>query len=92
MHATIPKHGKTSIISHQNSGIFDQLPNPMQVMRYHSLILENAPSCMEGLAYTKNQELMAMQHKKYPLTGIQFHPESILTQHGLMMIKNWIFS
>lgn len=92
VHAKAPRHGKTSLIEHQQSGIFDLLPNPMQVMRYHSLILEELPNCLKGIAYTTEQELMALQHQDYPLTGIQFHPESILTKEGLQLLNNWLLS
>ncbi|MCP4437922.1 MAG: aminodeoxychorismate/anthranilate synthase component II [Aureispira sp.] len=90
VHATVPRHGKTSMITHQQTGIFAQLPNPMQVMRYHSLVLEELPNYLVGVAHSQEQELMAIQHQKYPLTGIQFHPESILTPNGLALLNNWL--
>lgn len=89
--AQIPMHGKTSLIRHNNTGIFAGLANPMEVMRYHSLILENLPYELEPIAYTlQNQELMALRHKSYELWGVQFHPESIGSPDGLELVKNWL--
>jgi anthranilate synthase/aminodeoxychorismate synthase-like glutamine amidotransferase len=88
--ASKPVHGNTSPIIHNGEGLFKGIPTGFNVMRYHSLILEH----WEGisvipLAFTAENELMAFRHKVYPATGIQFHPESILTEHGLQILRNW---
>ncbi|MBK7149907.1 MAG: aminodeoxychorismate/anthranilate synthase component II [Bacteroidetes bacterium] len=86
-----PMHGKTSLISTQSHPIFRYLPAQFQVMRYHSLILkklENTP--LRVIAQTQQGEIMGIAHETLPLTGLQFHPESILTEHGLSMIQNWV--
>ncbi len=88
--AKVPVHGKTSEIKHFNNDIFYNIENPMQVMRYHSLILDKLPDVLIPLAYTDKGELMAMRHKKLPLWGVQFHPESILTPSGIKLISNWL--
>lgn len=88
--ATIPMHGKVSLINHVQTGLFEQIEQPTKVMRYHSLVLEQLPSELEAIAWTHQHEIMALQHKQYPLQGVQFHPESILTQAGLQMLKNWL--
>lgn len=92
MHAAAPIHGKTSKIVHNGKSIFHNLPPQIQVMRYHSLIVspKNLPSEWEITAETNENEIMAMQHKHFPITGIQFHPESILTAYGDKMIENWL--
>jgi anthranilate synthase component 2 len=84
-------HGKTSFVQHNQKGLFEHLPKQVQVMRYHSLIIENLPACLEATAYSLDtQELMAMQHKTLPLVGVQFHPESIESPEGLKMLSNWL--
>ena len=83
-------HGKTSEIYHQGHPIFTNLPLSFEVMRYHSLILEALPERLELLAQTEEGEIMALSHRNYPLIGIQFHPESILTPHGLQILSNWL--
>lgn len=88
--AKLPMHGKTSLIRHQQKSIFENLPLVFSVMRYHSLLLENLPDSLEILADTEGGELMAMQHRDLPLVGVQFHPESILTAHGLALMANWL--
>ena len=89
--ASLPVHGKTSTLYHQYHPLFKGLPDHFEVMRYHSLILENIEStAFEEIASTSSGELMAIAHKKLPLIGVQFHPESILTEHGLQMLKNWL--
>lgn len=93
IHAGEPVHGKTSKIEHNGTGIFRNIPSPFQVMRYHSLVLESlAGTPLEITAHTPAGEIMALRHSTLPLTGVQFHPESILTEHGLQLIKNWIES
>ena len=74
--------------------IFNQIPNQIKVGHYHSWVIDEAtlPSCLEVTSKNEDGIIMSIRHKKYDLKGVQFHPESILTQHGLLMIKNWIFS
>jgi anthranilate synthase/aminodeoxychorismate synthase-like glutamine amidotransferase len=89
--AKLPVHGKTSTLYHQNHDLFKGLPDHFEVMRYHSLLLKNIENTdFEEIASTSTGEVMAMVHKKLPIIGVQFHPESILTEHGLQMLKNWL--
>ncbi|WP_433742598.1 anthranilate synthase component II [Falsibacillus pallidus] len=91
--AAEPKHGKTSLIKHSGLGIFEYLPQPVEVMRYHSLVLvrKSIPECLTVAASAMDDsEIMAVQHVKYPVIGVQFHPESIGTNSGKKMIKNFI--
>lgn len=90
VHASIPMHGKTSWVEHTKTELFNGIEQPTQVMRYHSLLLKNLPNCLEPTAWTTTKELMAIQHKSYPIWGLQFHPESILTLEGLAILKNWL--
>lgn len=85
-------HGKQSSIRHTGTGIFDGIPSPVKVARYHSLAVqkENLPDCLNVLAETEDGEIMAMQHREYPVFGLQFHPESIYTEHGKRMIENFL--
>jgi para-aminobenzoate synthetase component II len=85
-------HGKTSQIFHDEKTIFENLPNPFTATRYHSLIVkkETLPNCFEISAWTDADEIMAIRHKTLPIEGVQFHPESIMTSHGLEMLKNFI--
>ncbi len=86
-----PIHGQASTINHDATGIFQNLPTPLQVGRYHSLITHNpSPAELEITATTENGTIMAMRHKHYPTYGVQFHPESILTEHGHHFIENFI--
>ncbi len=82
-------HGKTSAISHNNKGIFKGVKNPVKVARYHSLMVEKTPKDFELTAWTKDKTIMAIQHNKYPLYGVQFHPESFLTEQGNKMMSNF---
>lgn len=86
------KHGKTSIINHNGKGLFKDLENNLKIMRYHSLIVEKntLPEDLEITAQTKDGLIMAIKHKKYPTYGLQFHPESIFTQSGKSIIKNFV--
>jgi len=89
-----PMHGKTSIISHDEKGVFDKLPQGIEVMRYHSLVVEkeSVPDCLLITAETKDSgEIMGLRHKKYPIEGIQFHPESFATEAGKKMLENFLF-
>ena len=83
-------HGKISPIRHEGKGIFTGLPSPFNATRYHSLIVENVPDCLEVIALTPEEEVMGLRHKEHPLTGVQFHPESILTEHGHQMLQNFL--
>ncbi len=86
-----PVHGKTSMISHTAEGIFMGLPNPLRVARYHSLICEIAANAaLQVTAETEDGIIMAVQHKTYPVYGVQFHPESILTEQGLDIVRNFL--
>lgn len=84
-------HGKTSPVYHNGMGLFDGLPTPFQATRYHSLIVqEPLPDCLEVTAYTAEEEVMGLRHKTYPIVGVQFHPESILTEFGREMLGNFM--
>ena len=85
-------HGKTSPITHNGQGLFDELPNPFAATRYHSLIVErkSLPDEFDVTAETANGLIMAMQHRTYPLYGVQFHPESILTTVGPELLRNFL--
>lgn len=94
VYAPLPIHGKTSSVLHAGTGIFKGLPSPLQVMRYHSLMIQNEhfPDCLEITAQTEDGIIMGIQHKLYNLAGLQFHPESILTPQGDRMMQNWLES
>ena len=85
-------HGKTSMIYHDYGGIFDGLPNPFKAVRYHSLIVDNdsVPNCLQASAWTSEGEIMGLRHREYRVEGVQFHPESILTQTGIQILKNFL--
>ena len=85
-------HGKTSLIHHDGKGLFVNLPNPFEAIRYHSLAIyrENLPSDLEVTAWTDNDIIMGVRHKQHPVEGIQFHPESILTQVGKDILRNFL--
>ena len=85
-------HGKTSPIRHNGEGVFAGLPNPFEATRYHSLIVEreNLPEVLEITADTAEQEIMGLRHRDFPIHGVQFHPESILTQAGKAVLKNFL--
>ncbi len=90
-------HGKTSMMHHNNTGVFSGVSNPFEATRYHSLVIEKEtlPECLEMTAWTENKagevdEIMGVRHKEFKLEGVQFHPESILSQHGHDMLKNFI--
>lgn len=91
--AALIKHGKTSLISHQSDELFNGLPNPLEVMRYHSLIIEkgSVPDMLECIAYSvDDKEIMAIKHRQYPVFGLQFHPESIGTPSGKQILNNFL--
>ena len=85
-------HGKTSLIHHTGQGVFKDMPTPFEATRYHSLLVERAglPADLEIIAETDQQEIMGLRHRKYPVQGVQFHPESILTQDGKRILKNFL--
>ena len=85
-------HGKTSLIHHTGAGVFHDLPAGFTVTRYHSLAIERAslPDCLEVTAWTDDGEIMAVRHKTLPVEGVQFHPESILSEHGHALLKNFL--
>jgi anthranilate synthase/aminodeoxychorismate synthase-like glutamine amidotransferase len=85
-------HGKTSQIRHDGSGVFRGLPNPFTATRYHSLIVErkSLPAVLQVTAETDDEIIMGMQHREYPLMGVQFHPESVLTDSGKQLLKNFL--
>lgn len=85
-------HGKTSPIEHDNLGLFQNLSQPFEATRYHSLIVkkETVPECLKISAWTKEDEIMGVRHKTYPIHGVQFHPESILTREGKNLLQNFL--
>jgi anthranilate synthase component 2 len=96
VHARAVMHGKTSPIHHASTGVFSDLPNPFEATRYHSLVIdrETLPACLEITAWTERggeiDEIMGVRHREMPIEGVQFHPESILTEHGHRMLKNFL--
>ena len=87
-------HGKTSPIEHTGVGGFKNLPSPYTVIRYHSLAIarDSLPDCLEVTAWTADGEIMGVRHKTYPIEGVQFHPESILSDHGHALLQNFLKS
>lgn len=97
IHAKEIMHGKTSMIYHNGEGVFSGLENPYEATRYHSLVIEkeSLPECLEITAWTQNKdgsidEIMGVRHKELQIEGVQFHPESILTQHGHDLLSNFL--
>ena len=97
VHAGKIMHGKTSMIHHKNLGVFSGLADPFEATRYHSLVIEKdiVPDCLEITAWTNNDrgepdEIMGVRHRELPVEGVQFHPESILTQYGHALLKNFL--
>lgn len=92
VHAKQIMHGKTSEVSHTNVGVFKGLPSPFTVTRYHSLVIEKEtiPDCLEITAWTDDGEIMGVRHKEFLVEGVQFHPESILTEHGHALLDNFL--
>jgi anthranilate synthase component 2 len=92
VHAKQVMHGKTSAIQHDGVGVFRGLPNPFQATRYHSLVIERntIPDCLEITAWTEDGEIMGVRHRTLPVEGVQFHPESILTEHGHRLLRNFL--
>ena len=87
-------HGKTSPVEHTGVGVFKNLPSPYTVIRYHSLAIarDSLPDCLEVTAWTADGEIMGVRHKTYPIEGVQFHPESILSDHGHALLQNFLKS
>jgi len=85
-------HGKTSLVNHDGKGVFAGIENPFEATRYHSLIVrrESFPDCLEITAETEEGEIMGLRHREWPVTGVQFHPESILTGEGKKLLKNFL--
>jgi anthranilate synthase component 2 len=85
-------HGKTSPIHHNDDGVFKGLPNPFTATRYHSLAVSRSslPNVLEVTAWTEDGEIMGVRHRSLPVEGVQFHPESILTQHGHALLRNFL--
>jgi len=96
VHARAVMHGKTSPIHHKSTGVFCDLPDPFEATRYHSLVIEreSLPECLEITAWTEHggamDEIMGVRHREFDIQGVQFHPESILTEHGHQMLKNFL--
>lgn len=91
-HAQTIMHGKTSKISHKNKGVFNGIKNPFIATRYHSLVIDrkSLPDCFDITAWTDDNEIMGIKHKDLPIEGVQFHPESILSEHGHDLLKNFL--
>ena len=85
-------HGKTSLIYHDGKSIYKGIPNPFEAVRYHSLIVDknSLPDCLQVTAWTDMDEIMGIRHKDYPIEGVQFHPESIMTKKGNDLLKNFV--
>jgi anthranilate synthase component 2 len=85
-------HGKVSEISHTGKGIFKDIPSPFKAVRYHSLVIdrETLPEVLEVTAWSEDGEVMGVQHREYPLFGVQFHPESVLSEHGMDILRNFL--
>jgi len=94
VHAGQLMHGKTSEIRHKDAGVFHGLPNPLTATRYHSLVIEkkSLPACLEVTAWTEDGEIMGVRHRDLPVEGVQFHPESILTEMGHELLANFLRS
>jgi anthranilate synthase component 2 len=92
VHAKTLMHGKTSAIHHAGRGVFRGLPSPFTATRYHSLAVEreSLPDCLEVTAWTADGEIMGLRHRTLAVEGVQFHPESILTEHGHAMLRNFL--
>ena len=86
-------HGKASLIYHEGQGVFTGIPNPFSAIRYHSLVVkrESLPSCLEITAWTEDGTIMGLRHIQHPVEGVQFHPESFMTQNGKEILRNFLF-
>jgi anthranilate synthase component 2 len=85
-------HGKSSLVFHDGQGVFNELPSPFSVIRYHSLIVQRAslPKNLDITAWTDDGTIMGLRHRDYPLEGVQFHPESFMSEYGKDLLKNFI--
>lgn len=83
-------HGKTSEIQHEGQGVFRGLPSPLKVARYHSLVAQELPPCLKATAHTADGVIMGLRHTSLPIEGVQFHPESIATERGMDLLKNFL--
>ena len=90
--APVPMHGKTSVIEHDGRGVFAGLTSPIEASRYHSLVVapEDIPEVLEVSARTRDWVVMGLRHREYPVHGVQFHPESVLTADGRRMLRNFL--
>jgi anthranilate synthase/aminodeoxychorismate synthase-like glutamine amidotransferase len=90
--ARVPLHGKAAPLRHDGRGVFRGLPNPLRVGRYHSLVVDGDafPACLTVTARSEEGEILGLRHRRLPVEGIQFHPESVLTEHGLALLDNWL--
>ena len=86
------RHGKTSMVHHNGAGVLSGLPNPFEAIRYHSLVVypDTVPDCLEVTAWTDNGLIMGLRHKEFPVEGVQFHPESIMTPDGKHLLQNFL--
>ena len=90
IHTAYPMHGKISDVQHDDSLLFKGIPSPFNAMRYHSLAIDKLENtCLNATAHTADGTIMALTHEQYPCTGVQFHPESVGTEYGLQLLKNW---
>ena len=91
---TPPQHGRTSVITHDGLGVFQGLPSPFNATRYHSLAVRDGtlPGELLATAHSEDGVIMGIRHREWPVEGVQFHPESVLTEHGLGMVGNWLDS
>jgi anthranilate synthase component 2 len=92
VHAPVPMHGKTSAVHHDGAGLFERVPQPLTVARYHSLAITGISESLRVNARSADGVPMAVQHVRHPLFGVQFHPESFLTQHGFKLVENFLRS
>lgn len=90
--AKAPMHGKVSLVYHDGKNIFSGIPSPFKAVRYHSLVVErdSLPSCLEISAWTETGEIMGLRHKELPVEGVQFHPESMLSEYGMELLANYL--
>ena len=90
VHIPYPMHGKTSEVAHNGHGLFENIPSPFIAMRYHSLAIDQfGGTPLKALAHTADGTVMALAHEQFPCVGVQFHPESVGTEYGLQLLKNW---
>jgi len=90
VHIPYPMHGKTSEVTHNGHGLFEHIPSPFTAMRYHSLAVDRfGGTPLKALAHTADGTVMALAHEEFPCVGVQFHPESVGTEYGLQLLKNW---